>query len=42
MNTDTIFEEQSEAVTSKGTDFKVGFGGDFLTKENRAADLFIS
>ena len=42
MNTDTIFEKQSEAVTSKGTDFKVGFGGDFLTKENRAADLFIS
>lgn len=41
MNTDTIFEKQSEVTAPEGTDFKVGFGGDFLTKENRAADLFI-
>lgn len=41
MNTDTIFEKQSEVAAPESTDFKVGFGGDFLTKENRAADLFI-
>lgn len=41
MNTDTIFEKQSEVAAPEITDFKVGFGGDFLTKENRAADLFI-
>lgn len=42
MNTDTIFETQSEAKPKKNTNFKIGFGGDFLTKETQPDDLFIS
>ncbi|MFK7947059.1 MAG: acyl-CoA dehydrogenase family protein [Saprospiraceae bacterium] len=41
MNTDTIFETQSEAKLKTDSNFKVGFGGDFLTKETKPNDLFI-
>lgn len=42
MNADTIFETQEATKSKKAVKFKVVKGGDFLTKETKPNDLFIS
>lgn len=42
MNTDTIFETQGKQSTAKALSFNVSAGGDFLTKETKPENLFIS